>query len=319
MPNDPEFENILALRPRYSTHLQALRYFHEVARCGSIRLAADHLNVAPSAISRQIRKLEDETGATLFERNPRGMTLTEAGAIYARYARDALLDIRRVRSEIDEVRGLRHGLVRIRTIEGVISGFLSRAVSSFRRVYPGIGFEIVIASADQVVAGIGEGVVDIGLAFNAPVLSGVRTLLRVSDPVNAVMSPDYSLAGRGQLTLAEVFAQPVAIPVRSFGIRNLLDQACREAQVELTAALVTNSIEALRSFARNGDGIAPLHSFAIHRELKEGSVVAVPISAPTLRAGAISICILEDRPVPVAAEVFSAFLADRLRLLAEQH
>jgi DNA-binding transcriptional LysR family regulator len=58
-----------------------IRYFDEVARQGSIRKAADRLNVAPSAVNRQILKLEDELGAPLFERLPRGLRLTAAGEI----------------------------------------------------------------------------------------------------------------------------------------------------------------------------------------------------------------------------------------------
>jgi DNA-binding transcriptional LysR family regulator len=64
----------------------ALRYFLEVARSGSLSKASEHLYVAVSALSRQIAKLEEEVGAPLFERRPRGMVLSDAGRLLVGYA-----------------------------------------------------------------------------------------------------------------------------------------------------------------------------------------------------------------------------------------
>ncbi|WP_347615130.1 LysR family transcriptional regulator, partial [Comamonas thiooxydans] len=70
----------------------ALRYFHEVAQCGSLSEASARLHVAASAISRQIAALEERLGTPLFERHPRGMVLNAAGEILADHARRAGLD-----------------------------------------------------------------------------------------------------------------------------------------------------------------------------------------------------------------------------------
>ncbi|MBP0573743.1 LysR family transcriptional regulator, partial [Mycobacterium tuberculosis] len=72
-------------------HTTALRYFLEVVRTGSIADASGRLNVAPSAISRQIAKIEAELGVALFERRPRGMVASPAGELLARHARRAFL------------------------------------------------------------------------------------------------------------------------------------------------------------------------------------------------------------------------------------
>ena len=74
----------------------ALRYFLEVARTGSLSKASERLFVAVSALSRQIAKLEDEIGTPLFERRPRGMVLSEAGRLLAAHARRSLLETERV-------------------------------------------------------------------------------------------------------------------------------------------------------------------------------------------------------------------------------
>ncbi len=77
-------------------HAAALRYLEEVARAGSIRQAAERLNVAASAINRQILKTVDEFGVQLFERLPRGLRLTPAGGLPVRHARPTLHDSRAV-------------------------------------------------------------------------------------------------------------------------------------------------------------------------------------------------------------------------------
>ena len=77
-----------------------LRYFDEVVRTGSIRLAAERLRIAPSAISRQIRNIELDLGAPLLERHARGVVPTSAGEIYASYARSVLIERDRIRMEI---------------------------------------------------------------------------------------------------------------------------------------------------------------------------------------------------------------------------
>src|SRR5690348_17586115 len=81
-------------------HAAVLRYFDQVARLGSIRRAAEALNVASSAVNRQILKLEEETGVVLFERLRTGVRLTAAGEVLLRHARETLIDYDRARAEI---------------------------------------------------------------------------------------------------------------------------------------------------------------------------------------------------------------------------
>lgn len=87
----------------------ALRYFLEVVRCGSISEAALRLNVAGSAISRQVSGLEDRLNTTLFERRKSGMTPTAAGELLAAYAFRNQLETEQVTQEIRELQGLRRG------------------------------------------------------------------------------------------------------------------------------------------------------------------------------------------------------------------
>src|SRR5499427_8222869 len=94
-------------------HLRLLQYVDEVARAGSIRKAAERLNVTASAVNRRIMDLEEELDAELFERRPRGVRLTAAGEVFVHYLRGQDADVERMKSQIEELRGLRRGTVRI--------------------------------------------------------------------------------------------------------------------------------------------------------------------------------------------------------------
>ena len=118
----------------------ALRYFMEVARCGSIREASLHLNVASSAISRQITALEVQLGSPLFERRSRGMALSTAGELFAVYARKIQLESDRIVGEIDALEGLQRGCVSIATTEGFAMDFLPYIIGRFQKKFQGIQF-----------------------------------------------------------------------------------------------------------------------------------------------------------------------------------
>ena len=94
-------------------HLRFLRYVDEVARAGSIRKAAGQLHVTASAVNRRVMDLEEELGAPLFERRARGVRLTAAGELFVRYIREQSGDVERMKSQIEDLKGLRRGTVRI--------------------------------------------------------------------------------------------------------------------------------------------------------------------------------------------------------------
>src|SRR3984957_15176862 len=92
-------------------HLRLLSHVVEVARTGSIRKAAEQLNLTPSALNRGIRDLEAEDGRPFLERRPRGVKLTTAGEMFVRYARSQMADAERMKSQVEDLRGLRRGPV----------------------------------------------------------------------------------------------------------------------------------------------------------------------------------------------------------------
>ena len=106
-----------------------LTYVDAVARHGSIRKAAEALNVAPSALNRQILDLEIDLGSALFERLPRGMRLTAAGEVFLAYTRQAISELKAIDSQVEQLRGLVRGQVSVAAVELVVGELLPAAIT----------------------------------------------------------------------------------------------------------------------------------------------------------------------------------------------
>lgn len=286
----------------------ALRYFLQVAQSGSIRVAAEKLNVAPSAISRHIHNLEEELGLPMFERHARGISLTEAGELYVRHARTVFLDRERVRLEIDDLKGLRRGHIRITTIDGIVAGPLSHATSSFRKLHPGVTIGLRSTGTEMVTKAVREGEADVGIAYQPTPVEGINIILRLLDPLLLVVSPDHHLASRSSIDIREALDYPLALPESTFGIRMLINAACRAERIAFKPSLETNSIEALRGFALSGAGVTMLHGMSISREVEIGLLKGIPFRQPILQQAWIEISTQKGRQLPTIIERFTEHL-----------
>jgi len=287
------------------------RYFEKVARLGSIREAAETLHVAPSALSRQIAQLEQEYGVELFERYARGMTLTSAGEILFSHARGLLDHHERARSEIADLQGLRRGDVCVGTVEGMVKDFVVPTIAEFQERHPGVRVELNVASTDLIINQLMVDEVDIGILFDPLSLRGLSVVASMEDPLHVVVSPRHPAAAMDRFEIAEICKWRIALPDSNFGMRHILDRAMGETGIDLNPALVTNSIEALRSYARSGKGMAILTPLSAKQDLELGTLKAIPILLPDRHVSALKLCTRQNRTVSVATQELSRFLCDR--------
>ena len=235
-------------------HLRILRYVDEVARTGSIRKAADQLNVTASAVNRRIMDLEEELGAQLFERRPRGVRLTAAGEVFVHYLREQDGGVERMKSQIEDLRGLRRGTVRIACSQALALDFLPREIAAFRARHPMVSFGVSVLDHEQAMTALADYEVDLVLVFRPPFLPNFQPLMSLEQRIVAVMSAEHPLATRLTVRLRDCANYPVALPERSLGGRQLLDQVV--ARSGLTFQLAAE-FELIRVSARVGDARQP--------------------------------------------------------------
>src|SRR5262245_25382408 len=237
-------------------HLRILRYVDEVARTGSIRKAAAQLNVTASAVNRRIMDLEEELGAPLFERRPRGVRLTAAGEVFVHYLREQDGGVERMKSQIEELKGLRRGTVRIACSQALALDFLPREIADFRKRHPLVAFDVKVLDHERAMATLAAYEVDLVLVFRPPFLPNFQPLMTLEQRVVAVMSADHPLAGRPTIRLRDCADYPVALPERSMGGRQLLDEVSARSGITFKLAAESNSFELLRGLVTHGDLIS---------------------------------------------------------------
>lgn len=282
----------------------SLLYFYEVARCGSIRQAAERLHVSPSAISRMITKAEHQFQAELFERRAKGMKLTAAGRILAERMQGVVTQLHDARVRIDELRGLRRGEVRLHCIEGVVQNVVPAAVTAYTAKHPNVVFRIDTGSTDAIVSALLSDESDLGITFNLRERTGIDVLFEVSQPLQVLVSPTHPLNRARSVGLKEIVAYPVAMPDRSFGVRDIFDRALQASGLSCTMLVTTNSLALTRSMARSGAAVTLSPSFAAGWELAAGQVVARPIRERRLLIGTASICKRAGRRLSAASDEF---------------
>src|ERR1700760_922514 len=143
----------------------AVRYFRAVTESGSVKRAAASLRIAPSAISRQVQAIEEELAVKLFERGARGMVLTDAGRLLYRYAVDNRSQLDDIRAKVQEFDTQRRGQVKIATVEGVLTTFLSDFVIALASDYPGIFVSIAVMGSRDVADKVSQGEAELGFVF----------------------------------------------------------------------------------------------------------------------------------------------------------
>lgn len=290
-------------------HLRFLHYVDAVARSGSIRGAAETLHVAASAVNRRIQDLEEELGTPIFERLPRGVRLTAAGELFLGYARRRSADLEQVRSQIEDLRGVRRGRVTLVASQALAPTFLPRALFDFQATHPGVTFDVKVLDRERAVQAVAEFQADLALVFNPPDLRGLRVLAQARQRTCAIVAPDHPLAGRSSVRLKDCLHYPLALPDGSLSGRSVLDDLFEKSSARPLAPLVSNSYEMMRGFARVAGGI--------HFQIEIGAgtaagVVAIPIDERDLPAGRLVLAALRGRVLPVAAAAFAEFAAARL-------
>lgn len=221
--------------------------------------AAERVNISQSGVSAQIRQLERELGADLFDRSARAVTLTVAGKAALEPARAALAAAAAVGQAVGEVTGLIRGRLTLGMVVGCTLTPLFEALAGFHGSHPGVTVSLLEDGSDRLVDGVRSGTLDlalIGAAVAAPADLGSLTLLR--ERLVAAVPSDHPLAGRRRLTLRAVTEHAVVCMPPGTGLRTAFDRACAARGLRPAIALQASAADAIAGLAARGLGVAVL-------------------------------------------------------------
>ncbi|WP_105645062.1 DNA-binding transcriptional regulator YafC [Cronobacter malonaticus] len=284
--------------------------FVAVVESGSFSRAAEQLNLANSAVSRAVKKLEMKLGVSLLNRTTRQLSLTEEGERYFRRIQQVLQEMAAAETELMESRQTPRGLLRIDAATPVILHLLMPMIKPFRERYPDVTLSLV---SSETFINLIERKVDVAIRAGTLTDSSLRARPLFTSYRKIVAAPDYLERYGVPATICDLkdhvclgFTEPVSL--------NTWSVACEDGQLlEITPGMTSNSGETLKQLCLSGNGIACLSDFMIDKEIEQGKLVELlaeyrlPVEMP------FSAVYYSDRAVSTRIRTFIDFLSEWIK------
>ena len=187
--------------------IQKYLAFVKTVECGSFTRAAGVLNYSQSGISRMIGDLEREWQVTLLERGKSGVRLTSEGTRLLPYAKRVCSEYEKLQAEVDEINGLKSGLIRIGTFSSVATHWLPNIIREFQKEYPGIDYELILGDYTEIETWIEEGRVDCGF-LRLPARKELESVFLEQDRLLVVLPEGHPLAALEKIPVSALCGEP---------------------------------------------------------------------------------------------------------------
>ncbi len=290
--------------------LSQLRTFRVVAETLNFTRAAERLNLTQSAVSHQIRALEEELGEPLFLRGKRGVRLSEAGRLVLDDA-GRLLDLSEaMRERVGRRSQALSGRVRAAAATQAFVHLFAPLFEAFMREHPGVELTFrTTVSTDQTVADILSGNADVGIASLAVYSPALRVSQLFEDELMLVVAPGHRLAGQAEASMEDLAGARFVLFERGASIRRAADELFARAGLSPELALESNDTYFIKLMVEHGLGVSLLPGWAVAEELAAGRLARLRLAGQRLRR-CVSIMAL-GRFQPAPARAFVDFLHDR--------
>jgi DNA-binding transcriptional LysR family regulator len=280
-----------------------------VAKAGSIRGAAAKQNISASALNRQILNLEEEYGAKLFERLPRGVRLTSAGEVLVADVRRWLQDQEKSRRHLSELRGDIRGHTAIGLMESMSEYTVSCLMTFMRERRSAISLDVQVGGTEILINRLLAGTLDLVICYAAPNLPELSIVKLVEPAPGIIVGRDHPLAGRKSIRLGECAEYSFVMPDVSLSIREMLDRSLERLKFSPRHIVTTNSIKLMKMLVRDHGQIAILGLADVQLDASADSgIVYIPFADKAPLGSRLSLVALRHaRMDPV-----TALVADRL-------
>ena len=261
--------------------LRSLQAFVEVVRRGSFSEASKVLSVTQSTVSKAVKKLEDDTGLPLVMRSGHRNRLTSAGAIVY----DAAIKMLAVRAglvaELDELRGLKRGALRLGLPPVGSSTLFANVLATYLQRYPGIDVTLVEHGGERLQEILLSGEIELAATL-IPVPKHFDMLPVRDEPIVALLRSDHPLAGQEALDLSALKSVPFILFETGVGLNRLIVEACDRSGFAPVVAARSAQVEFVIELAASGLGVAFLPQFIVERR-PSAAVTAILINDSQIR------------------------------------
>lgn len=244
------------------TNIQKYMAFVETVKSGSFTKAAELLNYSQSGISRMIRDLETEWGISLLERGRSGVRLTSDGLKLLPYAKNMCGEFQKFHAQVDELKGLDSGLIRIGTFSSVATHWLPNIIKKFKKDYPNIDYELLLGDYTEIENWIAEGRVDCGF-LRLPTLPEFKTIFLEQDQLLAVLPQKHPFAECSCLPMSALCDDPFMLLEK--GAKAEISEIFERCRISPKVQFTTWDDYAIMSMVESGLGISILPQLILQR------------------------------------------------------
>ena len=286
--------------------IKSLQYFLEVAREENITRAAQKLCIAQPPLSRQLQKLEEELGVQLLIRGKRRVQLTEEGVFLKQQAEEIIALMERTKYQLGMVKSSTYGTVSIAVTESCGAGVMCSLIRKFHEIYPGIHFQILAGSGDEVNQRLEQNLADIGIMREPFDMETYDREFLKSEPWLAVMGKETPLARETGKTvpLSRLGGEDLIIPAR-LPIQEEINSWFNDAAQERNIFCVYNSPAAIIPLVESGAAVA-ICPESVKRFAGGRRLVFKPIVEPR-KDSRLYLVKKRRQMMPLAAQLFWEF------------
>ena len=277
--------------------LAQLEYFVRVAQTKSFTKASIMLSVTQPALSKQIRRLEVELRQSLFNRNGRGISLTEEGTLFLDYAKGILEQVERARNALNQTKDSPIGRVIIATPPAPANALTANFITAFRKCFPRASLEIIEEKSRIVYEWLLMGRINIGFMYDPPEshqleITPLRSheLFLIAPSARTVVLKDRPIAFRDLAKL------PLILPSLPHSTRALVETEAAKIGIRLNVVLEIEGASLILALVQRGHGFSILPDFSLKRSKLSGTLQINEIIKPRLTR-TLKMAISLQRPV----------------------
>jgi LysR family nitrogen assimilation transcriptional regulator len=309
----------MTTRPRERfMDIKALRYFIAAAQAGSITQAAHELRVAQPAVSRQLRKLEDELGARLLNRTAQGISLTRQGEHLLSQAAPVIQVLNRTRSEIRDWSREPSGPVSVALMPAVGSLVAPPLVERLRAEFPKLQLTLTEGLSTTIRDGVLDGRYDLGL-FHAERQIPTLTISHLLNEPMFLIGPGREGARTARpAALKNLGRYPLLLPGPGHALRQMIDRLAEDHGVALDIRECVDSTSIIKRLVAAGLGYTVQCYSFVHEEVQRGELSIRPLNVDGL-ARNWSLAGLADRPGAGAVTAVAEIIREIAAELAASH
>jgi len=262
-----------------------LRIFCTVAETKSFSKASEIIHLTQPAVSLQIQALEEIYETKLFDRSSSTVTLTPAGEILYKYAKQILSLYAQAEKEIATLTGLIKGSVRLGASTTIANYLLPSVISDFKKRNNRVRFHLLIGNTKRIVDHLNNGIISFGLVEGDVSRFKIKAEKVLKDELVVIVSPEHPFSNRKNISVSELVKEPFILREEGSGTRQIIENYLLKYGIsvsDLNVTAVLGGTEAIKEAVEDGTGISIVSKWAVRREVSRGTLKMLPLKEERL-------------------------------------